>query len=153
MRKPMIAVLLAAVLALSSAAASAQGVYKYTDKDGRVIYTDDPKAGGGTAQPVEDVSSSVAPPAGASTASRKLLDQADKRAAALDKAMSDITAAHTALRDAEARKEAGVEPIEGERQGRRFRPEYWQRQQALQRDIDTARAQLNDALERRNALR
>ena len=79
--------------------------------------------------------------------------QADKRAAALDRAMADIVTSFNALRAAEARKEQGIEPQEGERQGRRYRPEYWQRQQELQRDIDEARARLNDALERRNALR
>jgi len=154
MRKPMIAVLLAAaLLASASVAALAQGVYKYTDKNGRVIYTDDPNAGGGAARPVEGSTSSIVPPPGMSAATRTLLEQANRRAAALDRALSDIVKAHAALVAAQARKEAGVEPLEGERQGRRFRPEYWERQRGLQSDVDTARARLDDALDRRNALR
>jgi Domain of unknown function (DUF4124) len=143
------------VLMALAPAAGAQGVYKYTDPSGRVIYTDDPNAGGGTARPVEIPASSgaTAPAAGLSASERTLLEQANQRAASLDRAVADIVAAHAELRAAEARREQGVEPIEGERQGRRYRPEYWGRQQALQRAIDVARANLNDAIERRNALR
>jgi hypothetical protein len=154
MRQLMIAALLYASAAVAATEAAAQGVYKYTDKNGHVVYTDDPKAGGGAAQPVEDKTSAVSVPAPAnSEATRRLLEQADKRAAALDRATSDIAAAQIALNEAVARQEAGVEPIEGERQGRRFRPEYWKRQQKLQNDVATSRARLEEALARRNALR
>ena len=149
MRKPMIALL----LALASAGAAAQGVYKYTDKDGRVVYTDDPKAGGGQARAVPDQSSRIPAPSGLDAASRQLLNDADQRSAALDRAMDEVIAAHGALREAEVRRDAAMEPIEGERQGRRFRDEYWYRQEALQRDIDNARTKLSDALARRNALK
>jgi len=143
-----------ALLALAPAA-GAQGVYKYTDPAGRVTYTDDPKAGGGAARQVDIPASpgASAPAAGLSDSDRQLLEQAKRRAAGLDRAVEDIVAAHTELRAAEARREQGIEPIEGERQGRRYRPEYWQRQQGLQRAIEVARAKLNDAIERRNALR
>jgi hypothetical protein len=145
---------IAALAAVVAAAAAAQGVYKYTDRNGQVVYTDDPNAGGGTAQPVEDKTSIVTVPAPANgEAARKLLEQADKRAAALDRATSDIAAAQIALNEALARQEAGVEPVEGERQGRRYRPEYWQRQQKLQNDVARSRARLEEALARRNALR
>jgi len=149
MRNVMIAVLLATL----PLAVAAQGVYKYTDKDGRIVYTDDPNAGGGKAKPVEDATSSAVPAPAMTEETRRLHEQAAKRAAQLDRAVADISTAHAALRGAEARKEAGVEPIGEERQGRRLRPEYWQRQQALQRDIDVARAKLNDALDRRNAFK
>lgn len=153
MRKPMIAVPLAALLLATGSAASAQTVYKYTDKDGHVVYTDNPKAGGGAAQPVEDKTMIVPAPSGTAPEARRLLDQADKRDAELDRAVSEIASAHAALREARARQQAGIEPVEGERQGRRFRPEYWQRQEALQRAVDVARVKLEDALARRNALR
>ncbi|HUN70055.1 MAG TPA: DUF4124 domain-containing protein [Burkholderiales bacterium] len=143
-----------ALVALASGA-QAQGVYKYTDPNGNVIYTDDPNAGGGSARAIELPPPPGRPPpaAGLSEADRKVLEQANQRAAALDRAVADIVAAHEALRAAEARQAAGVEPLEGERQGRRHRPEYWQRQQALERDVASARAKLDDALARRNALR
>ena len=135
--------------------AQAQGVYKYTDPGGQVIYTDDPSAGNGTARALEvpRPPGRASPAPGLSDAEKRTLEQAKQRAAALDRATADIVAAHSALRAAEARRDACVEPLEGERQGRRFRPEYWQRQQALERDIAAARTSLDDALTRRNALR
>ncbi len=146
---------IAVTLAALAPSAGAQGVYKYTDRSGRVIYTDDPTAGGGTAIPVETPAppGAAAPAAGLSEAQKRLLEQANRRAAALDRAIADIVAAHAELRAAEARRDQGVEPIEGDRQGRRFRPEYWERQQANQQAIEIARAKLSDAIDRRNALR
>jgi len=149
--------LIAFVIAGIAPAAAAQDVYKYTSPGGGTVYTDDPAAAAGGARKV-DLPAAPPPPAGPprsglSEAERRLAVQADQRAAALDRASDDIVAAHQSLRAAEARREQGIEPIEGDRQGRRYRPEYWERQQALQRDIDDARAKLNDALDRRNALR
>jgi hypothetical protein len=88
-----------------------------------------------------------------SEADKKLLEEASERAAKLDRATDDIVTAFNALRAAEARREQGIEPLEGERSGRRYRPEYRERQRALGRDVEEARASFNDALARRNALR
>ena len=140
-------------VALAPAAAAQTLMYRCTDAGGRVTFSDKPVGQNCTLQRVEP-SPPASPRGSGLTASEKsLAEQADKRAAALDRAMADIVTAFNALRAAEARKEQGIEPREGERQGRRYRPEYWQRQQDAQRDIDQARARLNDALERRNALR
>jgi Domain of unknown function (DUF4124) len=148
-------VLIAVALALLAPAAVAQGVYKYTDPTGRITYTDDPTAGGGAARPVETPAPTGAAvsTAGLSDADRKLLEQAKQRAASLDRAVADIVTANAELRAAEAQREQGIEPAEGDRQGRRYRPEYWERQRANQRAIENARARLDDAIERRNALR
>lgn len=145
---------IAVMLAAFASAASAQVVYKYSDPSGRVHYTDDPAAGNGTAKRIEiPPQPGGKPAAGLSEAEKKLLEAANRRATELDRAVSDIVTAHESLRAAEARREQGVEPLEGERSGRRFRPEYWARQQALARDVEAARARLDDALARRNALR
>ena len=147
-------ILIGLALAAFAHAAAAQNIYKYSDPSGRVTYTDDPAAGNGSAKRVEIPSQPGGQPApGLSAAERRLLEQANKRAAELDRATADIVTAFNALRGAEARREQGVEPLEGERSGRRFRPEYWERQQARQRDIEEARARLDDALARRNAFR
>ena len=150
-------ILIAIALAAFAPAAAAQNVYKYSDPSGRVTYTDDPTAGNGTAKRVEIPSQpsqpGAKPAAGLSKADKQLLEQADRRATELDRATADTVTAFNALRAAEARREQGVEPLEGERSGRRYRPEYWERRQALQRDTEEARARLDDALARRNALR
>jgi hypothetical protein len=147
-------ILVAIALAAFAHAAAAQNIYKYSDPSGGVTYTDDPAAGSGTAKPVQIPSQPGAKPAaGLSEAEKRLLEQANKRLAELDRAAADIVSAFNALRAAEARREQGVEPLEGERSGRRFRPGYWERQQALQRDVEEAQARLDDALARRNALR
>ncbi len=146
-------ILIAIALAAFAHAAAAQNIYKYSDPSGGVTYTDDPTAGKGTAKKLEIPSQPGGRAPGLSAAERQLLEQASKRAAELDRATADIVIAFNALRAAEARREQGVEPLEGERSGHRYRPEYWQRQQALQRDIEEARARLDDALARRNAFR
>jgi hypothetical protein len=147
-------ILVAAGLAAFAAGVPAQGIYKHTDPSGRVTYSDDPAAGNGTVQRLEvPPQSGGKPAAGLSEADKKLLDEASERAAKLDRATDDIVTAFNALRAAEARREQGIEPLEGERSGRRYRPEYWERQRALSRDVEEARASLNDALARRNALR
>lgn len=149
--------LLAGLLAACACSgAAAQGIYRYTAPDGRVIYTDDPPAGQGGVRQVETPPSPATagkPPAGLSEGEKRLLEQQNRRLAELDRATADIVAAFQALRAAEARLEQGAEPTEGERGGRRYRPEYWMRQQALRSDVETARARLNEALTRRNALR
>ena len=149
--------LIAFAIAGTALAAAAQEVYKYSTPGGGTVYTDDPAAANKGAQkvdlPATPPSSAGAPPAGLSQADRKLAEQADQRMAALDRASADIVAAHSSLRDAEARRSAGIEPVEGERQGRRYRPEYWDRQRALEQDVASANARLSDALARRDALR
>jgi len=154
--RPVLNVLALAALAALASGAQAQRVYQYTGPGGQLIYTDDPNAGNGTARaldPPPPPPGRTAPAPGLSDTEKELLEQANKRAAALDRAIADIVSAHHELRAAEARRDAGIEPLEGERQGRRFRPGYWQRQQALERDVAAARAKLDDALARRNALR
>ena len=150
-------VLFAALSFAILAQAGAQTVYKYTDPKGGTVYTDDPKAAPGQVQrlelPREGNVASTPRPAQLSAADRQTLGDAQRRAAALDRATDDIIAASRALREAEERRERGVEPLEGERAGRRFRPEYWQRRQAEEQGVAAARARLDDALARRNALR
>ena len=137
--------------------AGAQTVYKYTDPKGGTVYTDDPKAAPGRAQkldiPAQGNAGSAPPATKLSEAERRTLTDAERRSAALDRATDDIISSSRALREAEERRERGIEPLEGERMGRRFRPEYWQRRQSEALEVAAARARLDDALARRNALR
>jgi hypothetical protein len=143
--------------------AVAQPVYKYTDEKGGTVYTDDPKPAAGKARKVDIPPAGTNPPrnpaAGAPSPARlseldqRLLGDAERRSAALDRATDDIISSSRVLREAEERRERGIEPLEGERMGRRFRPEYWQRRQGEEQQVMAARARLDDALARRNALR
>lgn len=149
-------VLTVALLAMWIPIVAAQNVYEYKDSNGNPVYTDIPPPGRRNVEQT-DIPLQQAAPANAanalSDADRSLLKDADRRSADLDRAVADMVTAFNDLRAAEARRDAGVEPIEGERQGRRFRPEYWQRQQTLKQEVEDARARLSDAIARRNALR
>jgi uncharacterized protein DUF4124 len=148
--------LVLAFLLGAAGVAGAQPVYKYTDPKGGTVYTDDPKPAGGKAKKIDIPPASAAsapPPARLSEVDQRLLGDAERRSAALDRATDDIISSSRVLREAEERRERGIEPQEGERMGRRFRPEYWQRRQAEEQQVMAARARLDDALARRNALR
>ena len=147
--------LIATALAVAAGtSALGQGVYRYKDSQGNTVYTDKPPAGNDTVQRLEIPPQPAQSPArGQSDAEKKLLEAANRRSADLDRAASDVVAAFNALRAAEARRDAGVEPEEGDRSGRFLRGQYYQRLQALERDVQAAQARLDEALARRNALR
>ena len=93
--------------------------------------------------------------------------QGEDRAAALDRAYGEVVAAQAALQRADEARQSGVEPLPGERvegggrgrvgragEGRsRLSDEYWERQRRLEKELEQARARLDDALARWNALR
>ena len=151
-----LASLLSAALLTFAASAAAAQIYKYTDANGRVVYTDDPKAAHGAAEPVKLALLSIVPALPSATVKsteRRLVGDAVRRAAGLDRASADIVTASRALEQAQEQQQIGIEPLEGERQGRRFRNEYWQRQATLALQVQTAQASLDNAIARRNALR
>lgn len=151
MRPGGLAAILMALAAFAPPAAAQ--VYRCVDANGHVVYADKPAGANCVLQQMEAAPKPAATPPPLSSSEKQLLEQQKRRAAELDRAIADIVASFNALRAAEARRDQGIEPLEGERQGRRYRPEYWARQEALKRDVDDARAKLNDALARRNALR
>ena len=154
---PTRAILVASLLCFASLAAAQGGVFKYRDAKGRTVYTDDPAAGNGNAVKIDipPPPPAEAAPAGLqpSEAEKKMLEEATQRSAALDRATEAIVTSFNRLREAEVKRDQGEEPVEGERQGRILRAEYWQRQKALENNVDAARRQLDQAIERRNALR
>ena len=84
--------------------------------------------------------------------------QAQERAAALDKAYEEARAAALALKEAEGRRDEGIEPQEGERQGTASggtRPtlQYVGRQQLLEVEVENARRRYEAALKRWNDLK
>jgi hypothetical protein len=83
---------------------------------------------------------------------------AQDRASALDKAYEEARAAALALKEAEARRDQGLEPQEGDRQGTssggtRPTPQYLGRQQMLEHEVEMARRRYDTALKRWNDLK
>jgi hypothetical protein len=83
---------------------------------------------------------------------------AQNRAVELDKAYEEARAAAVALKEAEARRDQGIEPQEGERQGTsaggtRPTPQYLGRQQLLEHEVELARRRYDAALKRWNDLK
>lgn len=76
----------------------------------------------------------------------------------LDRAYDEMLAAQTALQQAEAALQLGVEPQPGERLGTvgggsRLSDEYWERQKRLEEDVERGRKRLDEAIARWNAVR
>ena len=159
-----LAVYLALLLA-AGVSAKAETLYKSTDSSGRVSYSEQPLPG---AAKVERV---LVEPLDPESAARidaereKLRKQAEefqqrerRRELALDNAHAEVIAAIKALKEAQQRREAGVEPLAGERLGNsrggsRLAPSYFRRQQALDREVDAAQQRLEQAYARRNEMR
>ena len=84
--------------------------------------------------------------------------QQPNRSAELDKAYEEARAAQIALQEAEKRRDAGVEPLAGERVssaagGTRPTDQYLGRQAMLEQDVEFARRRYEAALKRWNDLK
>ena len=146
---------------LVAAAAAAQHAYRFVTPDGRVIYSDMPVPGArldGTIAPPAPVSPSAGAGFTPSPAQEALLKSADARIRRLNEVTVEIQNIERELAAANARLEAGREPLEGERIGTfagraRLSDAYWARQDYNQLAVADAQARLNRAVQERNALR
>jgi hypothetical protein len=151
--------IVATVLATCVAAASAETVYKYERRDGKVIYSDAPVRGAKLIGRFELVPVPAATESGRREPPRQPADAtAERREQALDEADARIKAADQALKDAQERQQQGVEPLPGERLGiagghTRLSPAYFSRQRDNAADVDAARANLDEAYRLRNEVR
>lgn len=154
--------LIATLLLLLATPAVADIVFKYQRPDGSIIYSNVPVRGAKLIGRFELVPVPPAPgllrDPQASGGKDPAGKRAEQRTQALDAAEAKIKAAEQALRDAEERRQLAVEPLPGERMGTaggrsRLTPEYFERQRAMEADVDTARAGLDEAYRLRNQLR
>lgn len=144
---------------------TAETLYKSTDVTGQVTYSDKPLPG---AVKVEVLQVEPAPPqdnARIEAEREKLRKQAEEfqqrerqRERAREDAHAEVIAAMNALKEAQKKREAGVEPLPGERLGNvrggsRLASAYFQRQQALDQEVSAAQLRLEQAYARRNDLR
>ena len=162
-------IVIPAAMVLAWTPAAAQVVYKLTDKEGKIVYSDHVIPGmrviGKLAPPPEPDPELVAA-ARAAQAERAARAEAyaAQRVRALDAADTRIRKAEQQLAAAKRALEAGVEPLPGERMGTvrsgtqgqpftRFSDDYWERVSQLERAVSKATRELEQAYSERNALR
>ena len=112
-------------------------LYKSVLPNGRVVYGDAPQPQARRNEKI-NIEIHASDPAQAKLELRalamtrkQLLSDADARAARLRQLDREIVAAYAELQAAEGERELGGAVQEGERQGRRLSPAYWQRQRSL----------------------
>ncbi|MBL8533655.1 MAG: DUF4124 domain-containing protein [Betaproteobacteria bacterium] len=154
------------MVCLAAACANAQTLYKNVMPDGRVIYSDQPLKGATQSKALE---SPPPPSADQKAAAQKRADEEkrkrneletrlDARRKAAQTAEDRVTRARKALEDAQVALERGREPQPGEMTGNAgggVRPNeaYMHRQAELERNVENARKDLDDALRARNETR
>lgn len=153
------------LVACVRASVMAQTLYKSTNSSGEVTYSDKPVPG---AVEIEGPPSEPLDPESAARveAERQKLHQQEeefdqrerKRERGLDKADAEVTAAINALKEAQQRRAAGVEPLPGERLGKIgggsiLAAPYFERQQALANEVSAAQQRLEQAYARRSEAR
>jgi hypothetical protein len=138
--------MLAAALALQ---AGAQVLYKSTLPDGRVVYGDKPDPAAVKSELIKPDTKKigVVPPTSRETATLNELERARIKREGGD---SRTRTAEEALQKAEAAREAGKEPLPGERLGTaggasRLTDDYWKRQKKLEEAVETARRNAEQA--------
>lgn len=157
------------------AVAFAQTLYKQVRPDGSIIYSDRPVPGAKVLETTDTPPPPPPPPAqkaGARTAGgpgkapevrqagegKPAASKAAKSENALDKADAEVRAAQEALEAAKHAREAGEEPLPGERLGTatggsRLSDAYEERQRQLEKAVTDAEARLQRAYDARNAAR
>lgn len=155
---PMI-VLIGLSLVTLSLSANAELLYRYVDKDGKVIYSDKPPKNGEKATRVEvDPTANIVKlqtkdSGGKEQKFADIKSRGDARAALRDKLQKDLDTAEKNVEQAKKALEEGRDPVDGEtrivtgKNGNSIlrQPEYYARIAALEEAIKKAEEQLKDA--------
>lgn len=152
-----------AALVLLCAAATAtladeRTVYRSELRDGRVVYGDAPVPGARQSLRIQ-IERHAGNPQQEEAAQRALtlsrqqiLRDADARSARLRQLDNEASDSYEAVRKAQQELESGSTVREGDRQGRRLLPSYWDRQRRLQLQLRAEQQRLESILEQRSAL-
>lgn len=152
-----------ALLILLSVGAAGAGaaeriVYRSKMPDGRVLYGDAPASGAKQSTRLL-IERHAADPQQEEAAQRALaltraqiLRDADARAARLRQLDNEASDAYERVRQVQEQREAGKSEMEGERQGRRLLPSYWDRQRELEDRLRAVQQRLERILRERAAL-
>lgn len=129
--------------------AAAQTLYKSTMPDGRIVYSDKPAPG---AAKVEETrpDTSKGGLGGTTAREQEVLKGMEKDRLQREGGQDKVQAAEQRLRDAEAARAGGKEPLEGERigiagGGSRLNDSYYDRQRRLEQAVEKARRDLDEA--------
>jgi hypothetical protein len=137
----------------ASAAGFAQTVFKSTMPDGRVVYGEKPAPGAARVETLEPVPPKAGIP-GLTAEEKARAAQIDRQRAATGAAANqgqrELDGARRQLQQAEAAREAGKEPLPGERigiagGGSRLTEAYHARQRDLDDAVEAARKRVSDA--------
>ena len=129
--------------------AMAESIYKSVMPDGRVMYGQQPQPGARTVKKsTVDTSNTGVKPL-SKTEIESIERRAQERSRVLDETLKSVQTAEADLRVAEIDREAGIEPLPGERlgivgRGTRLSEAYWRRQQILEEHVEAARQLLKN---------
>lgn len=138
--------------------AIAESIYKSVMPDGRVMYGQQPQPGARTVKKSTVDVGNTGVKAASKAEIESLNRRAQERSRALDETLKSVQTAEADLRVAEADREAGIEPLPGERlgivgRGTRLSEAYWRRQQILEEHVEAARQSLKTARQGYNEVR
>jgi len=137
-----------AMMGLYTGYCCAQAVYKSTMPDGRVIYGNAPAPGAKTAEPMAPRTENTV--RGATPEQQETVQRRQSEREQRDAKQAKLAELEQALKQAEAARAAGREPLEGERTGTagggsRLNDAYWTRQHELEEAVAEARTRLDQA--------
>ena len=137
------------IAALLLAPAAGQVLYKSTMPDGRIVYGDKPADG---AAKVEETRPDIKKGGIGGTTQREkdTLKELERARQQREGGQESVQSAEQALKQAEAARAAGKEPLPGERVGTaggasRLAESYYDRQRKLDEDVEKARRELEKA--------
>ena len=129
--------------------AAAQTLYKSTMPDGRVLYGDKPAPGAANVEEIQP-DTGKGGLGGTTAREQEMLNDMERARLQREAGQDKVQEAARALKDAEAAREAGKEPLENERIGTsggasRLTDSYFERQRTLEEAVERARRELDEA--------
>ena len=146
-----LAVALAAFLGLAlSQPLAAQTQFKSTMPDGRVLYGDRPAPGAAKVEEIRLDTSKGGLGGPATPSEKQVLKELEKERLQREGAQEKVRAAEQKLKDAQAARDNGKEPLPGERIGTaggqsRLNDAYFERQRMLEEAVGKAQRELDEA--------
>jgi len=129
--------------------AAAQPLYKSTMPDGRVLYGDKPAPGAAKVEEMQP-DTGTGGLGGTTAREQEMLNDMERARLQREAGQDRVQKAAQALKDAEAARETGKEPVESERIGTsggssRLTDSYFERQRRLEETVERARRELDEA--------